>query len=149
MKRLAAASSIVALATALAGCGAAPPNPPESIARSDGARSAAVGGPMVNDRITMVTVTALVPKPRVDGVRAEFVYLGLLGTDPAGQHTARVRYQEFPIRDGVEGERADYRAEIDLDLSRAKVLEFKGWRIQVIEATDAAIRYEVIGIPAR
>jgi hypothetical protein len=148
MKRLVAASFVLVLAVAVEGCAAAP-TPPESIARSDGARTAAVGGPMVNDRITMVTVTALVAKPRVDGIRAEIVYLGLAGTDPAGRNTARVRYQEYPIRDGVEGEKPDYSAVIDLDLARSKVLEFKGWRIQVIEATDAAIRYEVIGSPAR
>ncbi len=104
---------------------------------------------MVNDRSTTVTVTALVPKPRVDGLRDRPRLPGAPGTDPAGRNTARVRYEEYLTRDGVESERVDYRAEINLDLTRSKVLEFKGWRIQVIEATDTAIRYEVIGSPAR
>lgn len=145
MKRLVAAS----FALALAGCGSVQANPPQSHLRTDGPLQAAIGSPMVDNRSTTVTVTALVQKPRVDGLRADFVYLGFSGSDPAARNTIRVRYEEYLTKDGVESERVEYRAEIDLDLSRSKVLEWKGWRIQVIEATDSAIRYEVVGSPAR
>lgn len=149
MKRLVVASFVLALPVALSGCASGPAKAPESLVRADGVQVAAVGGSMVNDRTTMVTVTSLVPKPRVDGLRTDFVYLGLLGTDPAGRNVARVRYEEHLTQDGVESERVEYRAVIELDLARGDVLSFKGWRIRVLEATDASIRYEVIGVPAR
>jgi hypothetical protein len=109
---------------------------------------AAIGNPMVNDTRTTVTVSPLVPKPRVDGSRAEFVYLGLLGPDPVGRNTIRVRYAEHVIANDVENERPEYRAEVTLDLGQSRTLEFKGWRIEVLEASAAAIRFEVVGTPA-
>lgn len=109
---------------------------------------AAVGKPMVDNTSTTVTVTPLTQKGRTEGVRAELVYLGFLESDPAGRNTIRVRYAEHRIVDGVEIERPEYRAEVTLDLSRGRTLDFKGWRIGVLDATDSAIRYEVVGSPA-
>jgi hypothetical protein len=107
-----------------------------------------VGDPMVNDRRTTVTVTPMVTKPRVDGFRAEIVYLGLLGSDPVGRKTIRVRYAEHVIANDVENERPEYWAEVTLDLGQSRTLDFKGWRIEVLEASASAIRFEVVGTPA-
>ena len=96
----------------------------------------AVGGRMVNDTRTTVTVTALTQANRVEGIRVEFVYLGLLGSDPAASSTIRVRYAEHKVANGVEAERPENWAEVNLDLSRGRTIEFKGWRIEVLEATD-------------
>ena len=109
---------------------------------------AAVGGRMVDNTSTTVTVTAMTQASRVEGVRAEFVYLGLLGSGPAARTTARVRYAEHKIANGVETERPEYWAEVDLDLTRGRTIEFKGWRIEVLEATESSVRYEVVGSPA-
>ncbi len=38
--------------------------------------------------------------------------------------------------------------EVTLDLSRSRTIEFKGWRIAVLDANDSIIRYEVVGSPA-
>ena len=108
---------------------------------------AAVGSPMVDNTSTTVTVTPLTQKGRTEGLRAELVYLGLLGSDPAGRNTIRVRYAEHRIVDGVTNERPEYRAEVILDLGQGRILEFKGWRIAVLDATGSTIRYEVIGSP--
>ena len=140
---------VVTVALLLAACGSGPANRPSTLVHPPGdVMQAAVGGPMVSRTSTAVTVTPMVPKPRVDGSRAEFVYLGLLGSDPVGRSTVRVRYAEYRIANGVEIEPPEYRAEVTLDLAQARVLEFKGWRIGVLEATDASIRYEVVGSPA-
>jgi hypothetical protein len=137
----------VALALALAACGSVQTPPPTTLERAGEVGEVAVGSRMVNDTRTTVTVTPLTQKPRVDGFRAEFVYLGPAGPDPAGRNTIRVRYAEYQIADGVENEVPEYWAEVTLDLSRGRTLEFKGWRIAVLEATDSAIRYEVSGRP--
>jgi hypothetical protein len=138
----------VTLALLLAGCGSVEANRPTTIPRSGEVTDVAVGGQMVNKTSTTVTVTSMVPKPRVDGLRAEFVYLGLLGSDPVGRKTVRVRYAEFRIANGIEIDPPAYRAEVTLDLAQSRTLEFKGWRIGVLEATEASIRYEVVGTPA-
>jgi hypothetical protein len=139
----------VVLALLLAACGSSQASRPATPVHTPGdVVQAAVGSRMVDRTNTAVTVTPMVPKPRVNGSRTEFVYLGLLGSDPVGRSTIRVRYAEYRIENGVTIEPAGYRAEVTLDLSQARVLEFKGWRIGVLEATDASIRYEVIGSPA-
>jgi hypothetical protein len=138
----------VTLALLLAGCGSVEANRPTTIPRSGEVTDVAVGGQMVSKTSTTVTVTAMVPKPRVDGLRAEFVYLGLLGSDPVGRNTVRVRYAEHKIANGIEIDPPAYRAEVTLDLAQSRTLEFKGWRIGVLEATEASIRYEVVGTPA-
>lgn len=109
---------------------------------------AAVGKPMVTETSTTVTVHPTTRKVRVDGYRTELVYLGFLGSDPAGRSTIRVRYAEHRIADGIESEVPEYRAEVTLDLSRSRTIEFKGWRIGVLDATESSIRYEVVGSPA-
>jgi hypothetical protein len=137
------------VAFTLAGCASGPPTPRiDTYARSDEAMEVAVGSPMVSNRSTTMVVTSMVPKPRVDGLSAEFVYLGLLGSDPAGRNTIRVRYEEHKIANGVEDERPAYRAEVTLDLGRSRVIEFRGWRISILDATDRSIRYQVVGSPA-
>ncbi len=139
----------LAVAFALAGCASSPPTPRiDTYDRPGEATEAAVGNPMVSNRSTTLVVTSMVPKPRVDGLTAEFVYLGLLGSDPAGKSTIRVRYEEHKIANGVEDPRPEYRAEVTLDLSRSRVIEFRGWRIAILDATDRSIRYQVIGSPA-
>lgn len=139
----------VTLALVLAGCGSAQANRPvTTLHRSGEVLEVAVGGLMVNDTRTTVTVTPMVPKPRVDGSRAEFAYLGLLGSDPVGRNTIRVRHALHRIANGVEDERPEYRAEVTLDLGQSRTIEFRGWRIGVLDATDTAIRFEVVGSPA-
>jgi hypothetical protein len=109
---------------------------------------AAVGSRMVNDTRTTMTYVPMTRTSRVDGLQSEFVYLGLLGSDPPGRKTIRVRYAERRIADGVAVEPPEYRAEVTLDLDQKRVIEFRGWRIRVLDATDATVRYEVIGSPA-
>jgi len=139
----------VTLALVLAGCGSSQVNRPvTTLHRSGEVLKVDVGGLMVNDTRTTVTVTPMVPKPRVDGSRAEFAYLGLLGSDPVGRNTIRVRYAQHRIANGVEDERPEYRAEVTLDLGQSRTIEFMGWRIGVLDATDTAIRFEVVGSPA-
>jgi hypothetical protein len=139
----------LAVAFALAGCASAPPTPRiDTYTRSGEAMEVAVGNPMVSNRSTTMVVTSMVPKPRVDGLTAEFVYLGLLGSDPAGKNTVRVRYEEHKIANGLEDERPEYRAEVTLDLSRSRIIEFRGWRIAILDATDRSIRFQVVGSPA-
>jgi hypothetical protein len=140
----------VMVALALAGCASSKKNPSiETLGRSGGVMEVAVGSPMVDDRSTKVTVTALVPKPRVDGSRTQFVYLGFLGTDPVGRRTIRVRYEEHKIADGVESETPSLRAEVQLDLGLGRTIDFEGWRIDVLDATESRIRFEVVGTPSR
>jgi hypothetical protein len=137
------------LAFTLAGCASGPTTPRiDTYDRPGEATEAAVGSPMVSNRSTTMVVTSMVPRPRVDGLSAEFVYLGLLGSDPAGRETIRVRYEEHRIANGVEDERPEYRAEVTLDLTRSRVIEFRGWRIAILGATDRSIRYQVVGTPA-
>jgi hypothetical protein len=139
----------LAVAFALAGCASGPPTPRiDTYDRPGEALEVAVGNPMVSNRSTTMVVTSMVPKPRVDGLSAEFVYLGLLGSDPAGKNTIRVRYEEHKIANGVEDQRPEYRAEVTLDLSRSRVIEFRGWRIAILDANDRSIRYQVVGSPA-
>jgi hypothetical protein len=138
----------VTLALLLAGCGSVEANRPATLNLPGEAMEVAVGGQMVDRSSTTVTVTPMQPRPRVVGFRAEFVYLGLLGSDPAGRSTIRVRYAEHKIAGGVEIEPPEYRAEVTLDLARSRIIEFRGWRIGVLDATDSTIKYEVVGIPA-
>jgi hypothetical protein len=135
------------VAIALAGCGSA--KPITTVDRSGEVTQVPVGSPMVSNRSTTVVVTPTAQKSRVDGLRAEFVYLGLLGSDPAGKNTIRVRYEEHRIANGIEEERPSLRADVTLDLSRSRVIEYKGWRIGVLDATDSTIRCEVVGSPVR
>jgi hypothetical protein len=135
------------VAIALAGCGSA--RPITTVDRSGEVTQVSVGSPMVSHRSTTVVVTPTAQKSRLDGLRAEFVYLGLLGSDPAGKSTIRVRYEEHRIVNGIEEERPSLRAEVTLDLSRSRVIEYKDWRIRVLDATDTTIRCEVVGSPAR
>jgi hypothetical protein len=138
----------VTLALALAGCGSAQANRPTTTLHRGGVMEVAIGSPMVNDTRTTVTVSPMVPKPRVDGSRTEFVYLGLLGSDPVGRNTIRVRYVERKIADGVEVDPPEHRAEVTLDLGQSRTIEFKGWRIEVLAATGSTIKFEVVGTPA-
>jgi hypothetical protein len=87
-------------------------------------------------------------KGRAEGLRSEFVYLGLAGTDPAGRNVVRVRYAEYRIVDGVEKETPEHRAEVRLDLSRGKVMAYRGWDIGVVEATATAIRFVAVPGPS-
>jgi hypothetical protein len=135
------------VAIVLAGCGSA--KPITTVARSGEVTQVPVGSPMVSNRSTTVVVTPTAQKSRVDGLRAEFVYLGLLGSDPVGKNTVRVRYEEHRIVNGIEEERPTLRAEVTLDLSRSRVIEYKDWRIRVLDATDSSIQCEVVGSPAR
>jgi hypothetical protein len=138
----------VTMMLTLAACSSAPATPPTSIARSEEPLQVGVGGQMVNDTGTVVSFAPVTKVSRVDGSRSEIVYLGLLGSDPAAKSTIRVRYQEHRIVNGVEVERPEYRAEVTLDLAKSRMLDFKGWQIGVIEATDTSIRYQVVGSPA-
>ncbi len=139
----------VTLALALVGCGSVQTIPSSTtLPRSEGVMEVAVGGRMVNDTRTTVTVTALTQANRVEGIRVEFVYLGLLGSDPAASSTIRVRYAEYKVANGVEAERPETWAEVNLDLDRSRTIEFKDWRIEVLEATASSIKYEVVGSPA-
>jgi hypothetical protein len=135
------------VAIVLAGCGSA--KPITTVVRSSEVTQVPVGSPMVSNRSTTVVVTPTAQKSRVDGLRAEFVYLGLLGSDPVGKNTVRVRYEEHRIANGIEEERPTLRAEVTLDLSRSRVIEYKNWRIRVLDATDSSIQCEVVGSPAR
>jgi hypothetical protein len=138
------------LLLAFAGCKSVPtqPQPVQSLPRSGEAMQVAVGGRMVDETSTSLTVAPMVNVTRTKGFRTEIVYLGLLGTDPAGLRTVRVRYEEHAIADGVENARPEYRAEVTLDLGQGQVIDFRGWRIRVLEGTPSSIRYEVIGSPA-
>jgi uncharacterized protein YceK len=139
----------VTVVLALGGCGSVQTTPSStSLSRSGGVMEVAVGGRMVDNTSTTMTVTAMSQASRVEGVRAEFVYLGFLGSDPQARSTIRVRYAEHKVANGVEAERPEYWAEVDLDLARGRTIEFKGWRIEVLEATVSSIRYEVVGSPA-
>lgn len=138
----------VAMLLTLAACNSAPVNPPTSLARDEVLAQVGVGGRMVDETSTVVSISPVTKTSRVDGSRIEFVYLGLLGPDPVAKGTIRVAYEEHRIVNGVEVERPEYRAEVTLDLAQGRTLDFKGWRIDVLEATDASIRYQVVGSPA-
>ncbi|MGA8892513.1 MAG: hypothetical protein WB493_13160 [Anaeromyxobacteraceae bacterium] len=145
MARLVAA----ALALTLSACASAGKAPaPGSFTFSGNAVEAAVGGRMVNHVGTTVRVDPVSGKSRIEGLRAEFVYLGLAGTDPAGRATIRVRYAEYRSVDGVEKEAPEHRAEVRLDLSRGKVMSYRGWEIGVVEATETAIRFVAVQGPS-
>ena len=135
----------VALVTALvltACAGVERPPPAGAPATFSGdAREAAVGAPMVDARSTAVRVDPATGQSRVAGVHAEFVYLGFLGGEGAGKRTIRIRYEERRIKDGVENEVPDHRAEVRLDLSQGNVVSYRGWSIGIVEATDVAVRY--------
>jgi hypothetical protein len=145
MARLVAAAVALTL-SACASAGKAPA--PGSFTFSGDAVEVPVGGRMVNHTATTVRVDPLTGKARAEGLRSEFVYLGLAGTDPAGRDTIRVRYAEYRSLDGVEQEVAEHRAEVRLDLSRAKVMSYRGWEIGVVAATDGAIRFVAVPGPA-
>jgi hypothetical protein len=132
----------------LAACSTVPANQPTSLARNDAPLEVGVGGKMVNNTSTVVSILPVTNASRVDGFRAELVYVGLLGSDPAGKRTIRLRYEEHKIANGIEVERPEYRAEVTLDLAQSRTLDFKGWRVGVLEATETAIRYQVLGSPA-
>ncbi len=103
---------------------------------------------MVDNTSTVVSISPVTKVSRVDGLHAEIVYLGLTGVGPSGKSIVRVRYEEHKIANGVEAERPEYRAEVTLDLAQGRAIDFKGWQIGVLEATDRFIRYEVVGSPA-
>lgn len=145
MARLVAAALALTF-TACASSGKAPPS--GSFTFSGDAVEVAVGGRMVNHSGTTVRVDPVTGKSRTEGLRAEFVYLGLAGSDPAGRATVRVRYAEYRSVDGVEKEAPEHRAEVRLDLSRGKVMSYRGWEIGVVEATDAAIRFVAVQGPS-
>jgi hypothetical protein len=135
-------------ALTLGACGSVPRNPASEGGTFSGeAVEAAVGTRMVDRTSTTVRIDPVSRKPRVEGVRVEFVYLGFLGQDPAGKKTIRVRYEEHKIVDGVENETADYRAEVRLDLAQGQVISFRGWGIGVVEATDSAIKFVAVWSP--
>ena len=138
MKRLVA---VVAVLTLSACAGARKTPAGEAWTFAGDAREAPVGGRIVDARSTAVRVDPATGKTRVSGIHAEFTYLGFLGGEGAGKNTIRVRYEERRIKDGVESETPDLRAEVRLDLSLGKVISYRGWSIGVVEATDAAIRY--------
>jgi hypothetical protein len=144
MARLAAVTTLLLLAA----CSSVPAIPPTSILRSEDSLEVGVGGRMVNHTSTVVSISPVTKVSRVDGFRTEIVYLGLLGSDAAGQRTVRVRYEEHKIANGVEVERPEYRAEVTLDLAQSRTIDFRGWRIAVLDATGSAIRYQVVGSPA-
>jgi hypothetical protein len=145
MARLVAAMVVLTL-SACASAGKAPA--PAGFTFSGNAVETVVGGRMVNHVGTTVRVDPVSGKTRTEGLRAEFVYLGLAGTDPAGRTTIRVRYAEYRSVDGVEKEAPEHRAEVRLDLSRGKVMSYRGWEIGVVEATDAAIRFVAVQGPS-
>jgi hypothetical protein len=144
MARLVAA----AVALLLSAC-ASPGKPPApgNFTFSGDAVEAPVGGRMVDHTGTTIRIDPLTGKGRAEGLRSEFVYLGLAGSDPVGRNTIRVRYSEFRVVDGVEKEAAEHRAEVRLDLSRGKVLSYRGWDIGVVDASDAAIRFVAVPAP--
>lgn len=145
MARLVAAMT----ALTLSACASAAKAPaPGSFTFSGDAVEVAVGGRMVNHTATTVRVDPISGKGRSEGLRSEFVYLGLAGTDPAGRNVVRVRYAEYRIVDGVEKEAAEHRAEVRLDLSRGKVMAYRGWDIGVVEATETAIRFVAVPGPS-
>jgi hypothetical protein len=109
---------------------------------------AAIGSPMVNYADTTEKVRAgSGKKPRVDGVRAELVYLGFLGSDPLGKNTIRVRYLEYSVTKGIETPILGSSAEVNYDLSQSKEIGYKGWRVQVLDATNTTITYMVVASP--
>ena len=145
MARLVAAALLLTL-TACASAGKV--SAPGSFTFSGNPVEAAVGGRMVNHVGTTVRVDPVTGRTRTEGLRAEFVYLGLAGADPVGRATIRVRYAEYRSVDGVEQEVPEHRAEVRLDLSRGKVMSYRGWEIGVVEATDAAIRFVAVQGPS-
>jgi uncharacterized protein YceK len=135
----------VMVALTLAGCGSVRTHPSgEGRAFSGEATEAAVGTRMVNNTSTTVRVDPVTRQSRVEGVRVEFVYLGLRASDPAARNTIRVRYEEHKIVGGVEKESPDYWAELQLDLGLDRVIVFRGWRIGVVDATDSVIKYVAV-----
>jgi hypothetical protein len=133
------------LLVVLAACASAPPKGAAApLTFSGKALEAPVGGTMVDHVAKVITVEPFSGAGGATGTRVTFTYLGLLDADPAGR-TIRVRYEERKIVNGVESQTVDRRAELRLDLSLGKVLEYKNWLIGVVEATPAAIRY----VPAK
>jgi hypothetical protein len=105
-----------------------------------------VGGRMVNHRSVTVTEDPFAGRSQPKGVREAFTYLGLLPADARGK-TIRVRYERWRIVDGVESPTVDERAEIRLDLSLGDVLVHRGWRIGIVEADDAHVRFVAVQGP--
>jgi len=140
---------VAAVALTLSACASAGKAPaPGSFTFSGDAVEAAVGGRMVDHTGTTVRIDPVTGKARAEGLRAEFVYLGLAGTDPAGRTTIRVRYAEYRSVDGVEKDVPEHRAEVRLDLSRGKVMSYRGWDIGVVEANEGAIRFVAVPAPS-
>ena len=136
---------VTLMLTACASAGKAPA--PGDFTFSGDALEAAVGARMVNHTGTTVRIDPVTGKARAEGLRSEFVYLGLVGTDPAGRNTIRVRYAEYRSVDGVEREAPEHLAEVRLDLSRGKVMSYRGWDIGVVEANAGAIRFVAVPAP--
>jgi hypothetical protein len=140
---------VAVMALTLSACASAGKAPaPGTVTFSGDAVEAPVGGRMVNHTGTTIRVDPVTGKARSEGLRTEFVYLGLAGTDPAGRTTVRVRHAEYRIVDGVEKEAPEHRAEVRLDLSRGKVISYRGWDIGVVEATDLAIKFVAVPAPS-
>jgi hypothetical protein len=105
-----------------------------------------VGERMVNHRAVTVTETPFVGRSTPSGTREAFTYLGLLPADASGR-TIRVRYERWKIVDGVESPTVDERAEIRLDLSRGDMISHRTWRIGIVEADGARVRYVAVQAP--
>ncbi len=105
-----------------------------------------MGERMVNHRAVTVTETPFVGRSKPNGTREAFTYLGLLPADASGK-TIRVRYERWKIVDDVESPTVDERAEIRLDLSRADVIVHRTWRIGIVEADGAHIRFVAVQAP--
>jgi hypothetical protein len=139
---------VVMIALVLAGCGSVRTNPPsDGTSFSGEAMEAAVGARMVNYTSTTVRIDPLTRQARTEGVRVEFVYLGLQGSDPIGKNTIRVRYEEHKVVEGVEKESPEYRAEVRLDLGLGRIIMFRGWRIGVVDATESVIKFVAVWNP--
>ncbi len=131
-----------------AGCsGAQKPSVADARTFSGDAREAPVGGRMVDARSTAVRVDPTTGRSQVSGVHAEFTYLGFMGGEGGGKSTIRVRYEERKIKDGVESDAPDLRAEVRLDLALGNVISYRGWSIGVVEATDAGIKFVAVQVP--
>jgi len=138
----------VTVALALAACSTVPTAPTEQAKSFTGpATKATVGSRMVDDVRTTVRLDPMTRQSRVEGVRAQFVYKGLVTSGGPGKNVIHVRYEEHRIVDGVETETPDYLADIQLDLGQGRVIKMKGWQIGVVDATDAFIEFVAVWNP--
>jgi hypothetical protein len=136
------------MALTLASCGSVKTSPSgEGRTFSGDAEEAALGSQMVDRTSVTVRIDPVSRKPRADGIRVKFVYMGFLGKDPASKNTIRVRYEEHKIVEGVESEAPEFRAEVRLDLGKGRVIEFRGWQIGVVDATEDAIKFVAVWTP--